>query len=236
MNKERLTVEVDTATPGDVRLAMRGDVDIAADETLADAYAAGCRGGCAARDPRLRERRLHQLDRDRADRPAPGRGPPGPPRGHRGRPVRPLPRDLPDHPPVRLPDDRRRPVRDVRPRGGTPDDRHHRRRDPRRHPRRSCGSTARSPAGSEPPIMAAYAEADGAKSIVLDFSDLDYMNSGGIGLLVTLLVRTQRAGQRLLAVGPVRPLPPDPRADPPRRGDRHPRRRSRPRSRPPQSA
>ena len=49
--------------------------------------------------------------------------------------------------------------------------------------------------------MAAYAEADGAKSIVLDFSDLDYMNSGGIGLLVTLLVRTQRAGQRLLAVG-----------------------------------
>ena len=55
--------------------------------------------------------------------------------------------------------------------------------------------------GSEPPIMAAYAEAGSAKSIVLDFSQLDYMNSGGIGLLVTLLVRTQRAGQRLLAVG-----------------------------------
>ena len=54
---------------------------------------------------------------------------------------------------------------------------------------------------SEPPMMAAYAEADGAASIVLDFSQLDYMNSGGIGLLVTLLVRTQRAGQRLLAVG-----------------------------------
>ncbi len=36
---------------------------------------------------------------------------------------------------------------------------------------------------------------------MLDFSQLDYMNSGGIGLLVTLLVRTQRAGQRLLAVG-----------------------------------
>jgi len=50
-------------------------------------------------------------------------------------------------------------------------------------------------------MMAAYTEADGAKSIVIDFSDLDYMNSGGIGLLVTLLVRTQRAGQRLLAVG-----------------------------------
>jgi len=54
---------------------------------------------------------------------------------------------------------------------------------------------------SEPPMMAAYAEADGATSIVLDFSQLDYMNSGGIGLLVTLLVRTQRAGQRLMAVG-----------------------------------
>lgn len=55
--------------------------------------------------------------------------------------------------------------------------------------------------GSEPPIMAAYAEAGDARSIVLDFSELEYMNSGGIGLLVTLLVRAQRAGQRLLAVG-----------------------------------
>ena len=55
--------------------------------------------------------------------------------------------------------------------------------------------------GSEPPIMAAYAEAGDARSIVLDFSQLEYMNSGGIGLLVTLLVRTQRAGQKLLAVG-----------------------------------
>ena len=55
--------------------------------------------------------------------------------------------------------------------------------------------------GSEPALMGAYAQADGAKSIVLDFSQLDYMNSGGIGLLVTLLVRAQRAGQQLLAVG-----------------------------------
>jgi anti-sigma B factor antagonist len=54
---------------------------------------------------------------------------------------------------------------------------------------------------SEPPIMAAYAEAGDARSIVLDFGQLEYMNSGGIGLLVTLLVRTQRAGQHLLAVG-----------------------------------
>ena len=55
--------------------------------------------------------------------------------------------------------------------------------------------------GSEPPIMAAYGQAGDARSIVLDFGQLDYMNSGGIGLLVTLLVRTQRAGQKLLAVG-----------------------------------
>jgi anti-sigma B factor antagonist len=55
--------------------------------------------------------------------------------------------------------------------------------------------------GSEPALMGAYADAGDARSIVLDFSSLDYMNSGGIGLLVTLLVRTQRAGQKLLAVG-----------------------------------
>jgi anti-sigma B factor antagonist len=56
---------------------------------------------------------------------------------------------------------------------------------------------------SETPLMAAYNKAaeSGARSIVLDFSRLDYMNSGGIGLLVTLLVRVQRQGRRLLAVG-----------------------------------
>jgi anti-sigma B factor antagonist len=41
----------------------------------------------------------------------------------------------------------------------------------------------------------------GVRSVVLDFSGLEYMNSGGIGLLVTLLVRAQRAGQKLLAIG-----------------------------------
>jgi anti-anti-sigma factor len=39
MSKERLTVEVVATTPGEARLEMRGDVDIAADETLASAYA-----------------------------------------------------------------------------------------------------------------------------------------------------------------------------------------------------
>jgi anti-sigma B factor antagonist len=42
---------------------------------------------------------------------------------------------------------------------------------------------------------------DGATAIVLDFDGLDYMNSGGIGLLVMLLVRAQRKGQKVLAFG-----------------------------------
>ena len=37
--------------------------------------------------------------------------------------------------------------------------------------------------GSEPALMEAYARAEGSRSIVLDFGQLDYMNSGGIGLL-----------------------------------------------------
>lgn len=55
---------------------------------------------------------------------------------------------------------------------------------------------------SEDALMDAYAEAsEGTRSIVLDFSGLEYMNSGGIGLLVTLLVRAQRGGRKLLATG-----------------------------------
>jgi anti-sigma B factor antagonist len=55
---------------------------------------------------------------------------------------------------------------------------------------------------SERALMDAYAQVrPGVRAVVLDFSDLEYMNSGGIGLLVTLLVRAQRAGQRLHATG-----------------------------------
>jgi len=57
-------------------------------------------------------------------------------------------------------------------------------------------------AASEGPLMAAYGQAgDKTRVIVLDFSGLDYMNSGGIGLLVTLLVRANRQKQKLLACG-----------------------------------
>ncbi len=37
--------------------------------------------------------------------------------------------------------------------------------------------------------------------VVLDFTDLAYMNSSGIGMLVTVLVRAKRAKQRLMAFG-----------------------------------
>jgi anti-sigma B factor antagonist len=58
-------------------------------------------------------------------------------------------------------------------------------------------------AACEDVLMDAYATAarDDTRAIVLNFSGLEYMNSGGIGLLVTLLVRANRAQQRLLAYG-----------------------------------
>jgi anti-sigma B factor antagonist len=56
-------------------------------------------------------------------------------------------------------------------------------------------------AGSEDVLMSAYAEAGDSTVIVLNFTELSYMNSGGIGLLVTLLVRANRRSQRLLAYG-----------------------------------
>jgi anti-sigma B factor antagonist len=57
-------------------------------------------------------------------------------------------------------------------------------------------------AASEGPLMAAYSQAgEKTRAIILDFSGLEYMNSGGIGLLVTLLVRANRQKQKLLATG-----------------------------------
>jgi anti-anti-sigma factor len=52
---------------------------------------------------------------------------------------------------------------------------------------------------TEPALMRAYAAVGDARAIVLNFSGLGYMNSTGIGLLVTLLVRAKRQGQTLLA-------------------------------------
>lgn len=55
---------------------------------------------------------------------------------------------------------------------------------------------------SEQQISEAHEEAgEGATAVILNFDGLEYMNSGGIGLLVTTLIRAQRAGHDLRAYG-----------------------------------
>lgn len=58
-------------------------------------------------------------------------------------------------------------------------------------------------AACEPELMSAYDDAGGSatRRLVLNFSGLEYMNSGGIGMLVTLLVRANRQRQQLAAYG-----------------------------------
>ncbi len=52
-------------------------------------------------------------------------------------------------------------------------------------------------------LMDAYTEANTptTRVIVLNFTGLEYMNSSGIGLLVTLLIRINRQKQRMFAYG-----------------------------------
>jgi anti-sigma B factor antagonist len=52
-------------------------------------------------------------------------------------------------------------------------------------------------------LMQAYNQASDRRvhAIVLNFEGLEYMNSSGIGLLVTLLIRINREKQRLLTYG-----------------------------------
>jgi anti-sigma B factor antagonist len=56
---------------------------------------------------------------------------------------------------------------------------------------------------AETDLMDAYNQAsDGqVRAIILNFEDLEYMNSSGIGLLVTLLIRINREKQQLLTYG-----------------------------------
>jgi anti-sigma B factor antagonist len=56
---------------------------------------------------------------------------------------------------------------------------------------------------SEQALMDAHQAASGAATqlVVLNFGGLEYMNSTGIGLLVTMLIRAQRQGQRMVAYG-----------------------------------
>ncbi len=54
----------------------------------------------------------------------------------------------------------------------------------------------------EPALLDAYTRAGaGGRAVILDFDALEYMNSGGIGLLVMLVVRAQRERRRFLACG-----------------------------------
>ncbi|MDQ3237679.1 MAG: STAS domain-containing protein [Actinomycetota bacterium] len=52
-------------------------------------------------------------------------------------------------------------------------------------------------------LMDAYGQASegGVRGIVMNFEGLEYMNSSGIGLLVTLLIRVNREKQKLLIYG-----------------------------------
>jgi anti-sigma B factor antagonist len=54
---------------------------------------------------------------------------------------------------------------------------------------------------TEDALFEAYAKCEQSHAVVLNFERLTYMNSGGIGLLVTMLVRAQRKNQALLAYG-----------------------------------
>jgi anti-sigma B factor antagonist len=56
---------------------------------------------------------------------------------------------------------------------------------------------------AEDVLMDAYRQAseNGERGIILNFEELEYMNSSGIGLLVTLLIRVNREGKKLLTYG-----------------------------------
>src|ERR1700675_2386773 len=56
---------------------------------------------------------------------------------------------------------------------------------------------------AEQVLMSAYSEANTptTRTIILNFTGLEYMNSSGIGLIVTLLIRLNRQKQHLLAFG-----------------------------------
>jgi anti-sigma B factor antagonist len=58
-------------------------------------------------------------------------------------------------------------------------------------------------AQSEDALMDAFtlASSGTVRGVILNFSSLEYMNSTGIGLLVTILVRANRQGQQMLAFG-----------------------------------
>ena len=58
-------------------------------------------------------------------------------------------------------------------------------------------------AAAENALTDAYTQASAGhnRAVILNFENMEYMNSSGIGLLVTLLIRANRNKQKLMAVG-----------------------------------
>jgi anti-sigma B factor antagonist len=56
---------------------------------------------------------------------------------------------------------------------------------------------------AEEALTTAYAEAEreGPEAVLLNFSDVDYINSTGIALIVSLLAKARKAHRRLLSCG-----------------------------------
>jgi anti-sigma B factor antagonist len=52
-------------------------------------------------------------------------------------------------------------------------------------------------------LLDAFCQANepGTQAIIFDFTQVAYLNSSGIGLLVTLLIQARRAGHRLIGYG-----------------------------------
>jgi anti-sigma B factor antagonist len=58
-------------------------------------------------------------------------------------------------------------------------------------------------AAAEKALMNAYEQVDSlsTRAIIINFTQMGYMNSSGIGLIVTLLIRVNQQKQQLLAYG-----------------------------------
>src|SRR4051794_41930752 len=64
---------------------------------------------------------------------------------------------------------------------------------------------------SEPVLMDAFSRAtvEDTRAVILDFSGLEYMNSGGVGLLLTMLVGAHPPHQRPVGLGLTHHHPPN---------------------------
>lgn len=56
---------------------------------------------------------------------------------------------------------------------------------------------------AEEKLMTAYqaASSEEQPAVIFNFTDMEYINSSGIGLLITILIRAKRNGHKLVACG-----------------------------------